>query len=300
MKLVTFVSNNQSRIGALVGGEIIDLNQTDSDLPTSMIELLEGGDELMSKARSAATAGTPRYSAADDDVKLVSPVPNPSKILAVGLNYVKHILEIPEETRKARGFSIPESPVIFNKQSTSVNGPYDPIHRPVESHELDYEAELGVVIGKHCRRVRPEDTYRVIAGYTIVNDVTIRDWQRAAPTMTMGKSWDTHCPMGPCLVTTDEITDPHNLNIRLTVDGEERQNYNTSEMHFKIDALIAYLSTAFTLRPGDVIATGTSAGVAVFMEGQPWLEVGQTVRVEADQIGYIENTVAPDQEAFIR
>ena len=300
MKLVTFASNSVSKIGALVGDEIIDLNQTDSNLPTSMIELLQGGDVMMSKAQAAATAGVPTYSLEGGDVKLQSPVPNPSKILAVGLNYVKHIMEIPEETRKARGFSIPESPVIFNKQSTSANGPYDPIHLPLESHELDYEAELGVVIGKECRRVKPEDAFTVVAGYTIINDVTIREWQRAAPTMTMGKSWDTHCPMGPCLVTTDEITDPHNLNIRLTVDGEERQNYNTSEMHFKIDALIAYLSTAFTLRPGDIIATGTSAGVAVFMEGQPWLEAGQSVRVEADQIGHIENKVVPDQEAFIR
>lgn len=297
MKLVTFVKNGESRIGTIAGDEIIDLNQIDSSLPTSMIDLLAGGEALMSKAKAAATSETATHIL--NEVQLASPVPNPSKILAVGLNYIKHIMEIPEETRKARGFTIPKSPVIFNKQNTSANGPYDPIHLPLESHELDYEAELGVVIGTTCRRVSPEDAYQVIAGYTIVNDVTIRDWQRAAPTMTMGKSWDTHCPMGPCLVTNDEIADPHDLNIRLTVDGEERQNYNTREMHFKIDTLIAYLSTAFTLRPGDVIATGTSAGVAVFMEDQPWLEAGQSVRVEVEQIGHIENLVVPDDQSFI-
>ena len=228
------------------------------------------------------------------DVKLESPVLLPPKILAVGLNYMEHFLEIPEAIREARGMKPPEVPVIFNKQSTAANGPYDPIWLPPESTQLDYEAELGVVIGKRCRRVSREQAFEVIAGYTILNDVTIRDWQLRTPTMTMGKSWDSHCPMGPAIITRDECGDPENLDVRLLVDGEERQNFNTRDMLFGIAAQIEHLSTAFTLLPGDVIATGTSAGVAMFGEGQPWLREGQTVRVEVEGLGYIENPVVSD------
>ena len=298
MQLVTYTANNQTRLGALKGGGIVDLQATDAKVPDDMLSLLQGGDDALAAARAAAETGSAAVSL--DDAQLECPIANPSKILAVGLNYIQHIMEIPEDVRKARGFKVPETPVIFNKQSTSANGPYADISLPQESVELDYEAELGVVIGKTCRRVGKEDAYRVIAGYTIINDVTIRDWQRATPTMTMGKSWDTHCPMGPSIVTTDEITDPHSLHVRLTLDGDERQNYNTADMHFKIDELIAHLSTAFTLLPGDVIATGTSAGVAAFMDGQPWMQAGQKVRIDIDKIGYIENTVVADSQSYIR
>lgn len=172
---------------------------------------------------------------------------------------------------------------------------------PAESNGMDYEAELGMVVGKTCRRVREREAMRVVAGYVILNDVTIRDWQRATPTMTMGKSWDSHCPMGPALVTADEVPGPHALGVRLTVDGEERQNFNTADMHFGIPAQIAHLSTAFTLLPGDVIATGTSAGVAVFRPGRPWLTEGQVVRIEIDGLGHIENRVVQDEgERYIR
>ncbi|MGI9322392.1 MAG: fumarylacetoacetate hydrolase family protein, partial [Pseudomonadales bacterium] len=138
-------------------------------------------------------------------------------------------------------------------------------------------------------------------GFTIVNDISIRDWQRATPTMTMGKSWDSHCPMGPALVTRDELPDPYKLEVKLTVDGEERQNFKTADMHFKIEEQIAHLSTAFTLVPGDVIATGTSAGVAAFRPDQPWLTEGQVVRIDVAGIGYLENRVAKDKgESYIR
>lgn len=298
MKLITFTAEGTTRTGALRDDKIVDLNAADAAIPTNMVELLEGGDDMMAKVKQAAESGDATLSLSD--VKLESPVTNPSKILAVGLNYLDHFYEIPEEIREARGMKVPEVPVIFNKQSTSANGPYDPIMLPAESHELDYEAELGVVIGKTCRRVSKEDAMSVVAGYTILNDVTIRDWQRATPTMTMGKSWDTHCPMGPVLVTTDEMSDPYASHVRLTVDGEERQNFKAGDMHFDVASQIAHLSTAFTLLPGDVIATGTSAGVAVFREGQPWLTDGQVVRVEIDGIGHIENTVQKDNESFIR
>ena len=195
----------------------------------------------------------------------------------------------------------PQIPMIFNKQCTAANGPYDPVKLPPESEQLDYEAELGVVIGKTCRRVSKEDAMRVVAGFTIVNDLSIRDWQRATPTMTMGKSWDTHCPMGPAVVSKDEVPDPYQLQVRLTVDGEERQNFSTGDMTFDIETQIAHLSTAFTLLPGDVIATGTSAGVAAWRPGQPWLTEGQIVRVEISGIGHIENPVVRDAgERYIR
>jgi 2-keto-4-pentenoate hydratase/2-oxohepta-3-ene-1,7-dioic acid hydratase in catechol pathway len=195
----------------------------------------------------------------------------------------------------------PTTPIIFNKQTTSVNGPFDPILLPSESQQMDYEAELAVIIGKTCRRLSPEQAFEAIAGYTILNDVTIRDWQIASPTMTMGKSWDSHCPMGPALFTKDEISDPENLTIKMLVNGVERQNFNSADMIFGIADQIAHLSTAFTLKPGDIIATGTSAGVAIFAQGQPWLTEGDVARVEIEGLGYIENTVEKDTvTSFIR
>ena len=299
MRLISYTTNGETRTGALRGDEVVDLNRTDSAIPTDMIALLAGGDAMMARAGKAAETGT--AVAALADVRLESPVPVPPRILAVGLNYLEHFYEIPEEIREKRGMKVPEVPVIFNKQNTSATGPFDPILLPPESSEIDYEAELGVVIGKTCRRVSEAEAMQVVAGFVIVNDVTVRDWQRATPTMTMGKSWDSHCPMGPALVTPDEIDDLYALQVRLTVNGEERQQFSTGDMHFNIAQQIAHLSTAFTLVPGDVIATGTSAGVAVFRPDRPWLKDGQVVRIEIDGLGYIENPVARDTgEKFIR
>lgn len=299
MRLVTFTKDGSTRTGALRADEVVDLNATDASIPAEMVALLEGGEAMLAKAAQAAQTG--QAAANIQDIKLESPVLRPPKILAVGVNYKAHFLEIPEETRKKVGGKLPEAPIIFNKQSTSATGPYDPVFRPIESNELDYEAELGVVIGKTCRRVSKEQAFDVVAGYTVVNDVTVRDWQRKGPTMTMGKSWNSHCPMGPAIVTKDEIDDPEDLRVVLTVDGDERQNFNTKDMVFGIAAQIEFLSTAFTLVPGDVIVTGTSAGVATFMPGQPYLKEGQSCRVEIDNLGYIENKIALDEgESFIR
>jgi len=299
MKLATYTYNGNTRLGAVRDDGIIDLNAVDNSLPSDMLSLLNGGDEMMARARAVVESGA--VSVKLDEVKLECPVPNPPRIFAVALNYMDHFNEIPEAIREARKLSPPEIPVIFNKQTTSVNGPFDAIHLPAESPQLDYEAELGVVIGKTCRRVPRESVFDVIAGYTVLNDVTIRDWQMASPTMTMGKSWDTHCPMGPVLVTADEIPDPEDLNVVASVGDEVRQRFNTRDMIFGIADQIVHLSTAFTLLPGDVIATGTSAGVALFREGQPFLREGEKIRVEIDGIGAIENTVIRETEpAFIR
>jgi 2-keto-4-pentenoate hydratase/2-oxohepta-3-ene-1,7-dioic acid hydratase in catechol pathway len=292
MKLISFKHKGNTRTGVLTGEQVFDLSAADAAIPADMLALLEGGDAMLQRLRKVLD--NPAHTIPLGQVRLECPLPRPPRIFAVGLNYMDHFLEIPEAIREARGMTPPQVPVIFNKQNTSANGPLDPIYLPPESLQMDYEAELGVVIGKRCRRVSREQAYSVIAGFTIVNDVTIRDWQMRSPTMTMGKSWDSHCPMGPAIVTPDECVDPQNLHVRLWVDEELRQDFNTRNMIFDIAAQIEHLSTAFTLLPGDVIATGTDAGVAMFSEGQPWLREGQTVRVDIDSLGTIENRVELD------
>ena len=285
MRLITFTQNGSTRIGRLNGDAVTDFSQSTPDLPTDMVAFLEAGDAAMDAARAAE--GT-HFGLTD--VKLESPVLKPSKMLAVALNYRDHL----EEVQEARPeFPTPTVPILFTKQNTSVNGPYDPIYLPKESEQLDYEAELAIVIGKRARRVPKERAMEVVAGSTINNDVTIRDWQLASPTMTIGKSWDSHCPLGPALVTLDEV-DPTNLDFTCTVNGEVRQKSNTSNLIFDIPTLIEHVSTALTLMPGDVILTGTTSGVALWMPGQPWLKEGDRVRVEIDQLGAIENEVALD------
>jgi len=285
MRLITFTHNGCTRIGRLNGEMVTDLSQSNPDLPTDMVAFLEAGNAAMDAAR-AAQGDHLKLSA----VKLESPVLRPSKMLAVALNYRDHL----EEVQEARPeFPTPTVPILFTKQNTSVNGPYDPIYLPKESEQLDYEAELAIVIGKRARRVPKERAMEVVAGSTINNDVTIRDWQLASPTMTIGKSWDSHCPLGPSLVTLDEV-DPTNLDFTCTVNGEVRQKSNTSNLIFDIPTLIEHVSTAFTLMPGDVILTGTTSGVALWLPGQPWLKEGDKVRVEIDQLGAIENEVVAD------
>ena len=287
MRLVTFTDTGSTRIGILQDDKIVDLAVAAPDLPQEMVGFLEAGEGALAKAKAAANADASVRLA---DVTLESPILRPPKILAVGLNYREHV----EET----GRELPKVPIIFNKQSTSATGPFAPILRPKESVAMDYEGEMGVVIGKRCRRVPKERSGEVIAGYTVLNDVTIRDWQRRSPTMTMGKSWDSHCPMGPAIVTPDEV-DISKLDLKTSINGEVRQHSDTSFLIFDVPTLIEHLSTAFTLEPGDVIATGTCAGVAAAMEGTPWLKHGDVVRVEIESLGAIENIVADDEGGVI-
>ncbi len=280
MHLISFTEGNLTRIGRLEGTRIIDLSKANPKLPTSLVDLLNGGEDALQAAASSRSA--PHFDLAD--VKLESPVPQPGKILAVGLNYRAHAVE--------SGMPIPEHPVIFTKQNTSITGPYDPVHKPAETKMLDYEGELAFVIGKKCRRVPADKAPEVIAGYTINNDVSVRDWQLRGtpPQFTMGKSWDTHCPLGPALVV-DEGLDPHRLQLRTLVNGEVRQDTNTNDLIFNCYEILAYLSTAFTLLPGDVVVTGTPAGVGMAMKPPSALSPGDKVRVELDQLGYIENEI---------
>jgi len=226
------------------------------------------------------------------EVRMLAPV-QPRKFLAIGLNYADHIAE--------SGMEAPEHPIFFNKQATCVVGPGEDVHMPRVSSLLDYEGELAIVIGTRCRHVAAERAHEVIAGYTIANDVSVRDWQLRTPTMTMGKSFDTHGPLGPWIVTADELGDPHELGIRTFVNGEQRQDGNTRDMVFDCYQQVAHLSQAFTLEPGDVIATGTPAGVGAAIQPFPdgLLKVGDEVRIEIDGIGELTNAVVEEPDGFM-
>ena len=192
------------------------------------------------------------------------------------------------------GAETPEHMTVFIKASSCVTGPYDPVERPAVSDFLDYEGELGFVIGRRCRHVRAQDAAEVIAGYLIVDDVSVRDWQIQTPQWSLAKSFDTHGPIGPWIVTADELGDPHALGIRTYVNGELRQQSNTRQLIFDCFRQVEILSQACTLEPGDVIATGTPSGIAAMREGRPWLKPGDRVRVEVDGIGAIENPVVQE------
>lgn len=290
MRLISFTESSSTRIGLLQGDHIIDLSQVAPSLPSDMLSFLEAGDGAMLQA-AKYTSASGHYSALD--VVIEAPLARPPKILAIGLNYRAHAEE--------SNMDIPKHPMVFTKQATSANGPYAPIHSPPETQMLDYEGELGVVIGKRCRRVSKQDANRVIAGFCVLNDVSVREWQFLAtpPQFTMGKSWDTHNPFGPAIVTPDEV-DPHNLMLRTFVNGDLRQKTSTSDLIFNCYDIIEFLTTAFTLEPGDVIATGTPSGVGISMQPQGTLKLGDVVKVEIDGLGFIENEVIaePDTAAI--
>lgn len=280
MKLATFNYENQTRIGAVVENQIID-GLADDSLPTDMIEFLKKEDIALQKMQTLISSGKNRIPLAE--VKLLAPIPRPLKFLGIGLNYADHINET--------GLEKPEYPMFFTKQSSCVIGQGDAIQIPSISEKVDYEGELAFIIGKKCKNVSVENAHDVIAGFTIVNDVTVRDWQFRTPTWTIGKSFDTHGPIGPWLVTADEIPNPHALNLKTWVDNELRQNSNTCYMMFNCYEMIAYLSQAMTLEVGDVISTGTPSGVGVKMKPRGYLKSGQTVKIEIESIGTLSNSV---------
>lgn len=277
MRIARFTHAGSTRLGLIDGDTVIDVGTADPSLPTDLGAVLAAGT-LGSVGATAASA--PRIPLAD--VRLEAPIPLPPNFIAIGLNYADHV--------KESGMDKPKMPVVFNKQITCVTGPFDPVDVPtVAPSMVDYEGELGVVIGTRCRNVPKERAHEVVAGYLVVNDVSVRDWQLATPTMTMGKSWDTHGPIGPWMVTADEIPDPHDLRIKTWVDGELRQDESTALMLNDCWELIEFLSTAFTLLPGTIIATGTPAGVGFKMQPSGCVNPGSTVRIEIEKIGVIEN-----------
>jgi 2-keto-4-pentenoate hydratase/2-oxohepta-3-ene-1,7-dioic acid hydratase in catechol pathway len=287
VKLCRFSLEGAPHLGLVVDDEVVDLSAADPALPVEPARALDeaGADRL------AELAGGSEWRTLDE-VELLSPA-TPRKYLAIALNYADHIAE--------SGMEAPEVPMFFNKQVTCVVGPGADIHRPRVSQMLDYEGELAIVIGRRCRHVPVESAHETIAGYTIANDVSVRDWQLRTMTMTIGKSFDTHGPLGPWLVTGDEIGDPQALGIRTFVNDDKRQDGNTGEMVFDCFQQVSHLSEAFTLEPGDVIATGTPAGVGSSVQPFPegLLKAGDTVRVEIDGIGELRNRVIEEPDGFL-
>jgi 2-keto-4-pentenoate hydratase/2-oxohepta-3-ene-1,7-dioic acid hydratase in catechol pathway len=283
LKLLRFDDGAQTRLGVLNDDQITPLDSLRDQYPT-MLSVIRAGDPALQLIASEVGRGGPTLSLFE--VKLHAPIERPGKYLAIGMNYRKHM-----EEAKRLGIPTPSQQLWFNKQTTCLSGPYDEID-PGVTEQLDYEAELGMVIGKAAKGVSEADAKNYVFGYLVANDVSARDWQRHSPTFTMGKSFDTHGPIGPWIVTADEVPDPHALGVRCYVNGELRQDSDTSQLVYNLWQQISYLSTAFTLEAGDLIATGTPEGVGVAMQPPRFLSVGDVVRCEIDGLGAIENKVA--------
>jgi len=304
VRIVSFSTNGDApRPGMVFGEEVVALGDIDG-APADVVELLAAGPEVMAEVAGKAPAAARRSPL--PDVTLHAPVARPSKYLAIGFNYTSHLREIQEAAARPefaeaaerfghlrQAYPDPQLPTFFNKQVSCITGPFDPILAPADSDRLDYEGELVVVIGRRTRRVDAAHAMGAVAGYVVGNDVSVRDWQQDTPTMWPGKSFDTHGPLGPWIVTADEL-DAADLRIRTWVNGELRQDGSTAEMVTGIAEMIAALSRVCTLEPGDLIATGTPGGVGLFTGGL--LRPGQRVRIEIEGIGTIDNPVVAEAE----
>ena len=284
MRIASFSHRGRRAVGIVRGDAVIDANE-----PGGMDALYADWPASFARLRELERNGGTEIPLAE--VTLHAPVGRPSKFLAIAANYQSHIDEV---LASNPAYVPPTSQRWFAKLPSCITGPYDPILQPPESQQLDYEAELAIVIGRRCRRVPAAEAADVIAGFTICNDISARDWQKRSPTIMLGKSFDTHGPLGPWLVTPDELGDPHKLGLRCLVNGELRQNGSTAEMIDDCYAQIEYLSTVCTLEPGDVIATGTPFGTGGSAKPPHYLKVGDVVRCEVDGIGAIEATVTEE------
>jgi acylpyruvate hydrolase len=315
MKLVTFAHRGVQRVGLLEGEDVIDVNRAyaalliqrgglragamaDALVPAEMIGILEAEEGALAGIREATGYVRERLGAGEQaeglrragvvfslsEVTLKAPVPRPGKLILLGLNYRDHA----EET----GQKIPEVPTLFAKYNNSVIGPGATILIPRATEQIDYEAEFAFVIGRRCHCIPRERALDYVAAYTIINDVSARDYQFVTSQWIVGKTFDTHCPMGPTLVFKDEIADPHDLDISLSIAGEVLQRSNTNQLIFKIPETVEYLSLVMTLEPGDVISTGTPSGVGFTRKPPRWLRPGETVRVDIAGLGVLENPVA--------
>ncbi|HXF62522.1 MAG TPA: fumarylacetoacetate hydrolase family protein [Caldilineaceae bacterium] len=294
MKLVTYQPAGAGpQLGVLVANEmVVNLHLASGGrLPNDMRAFLELGEPALELARAIAAQGAGPGAVPLASVKLLAPIPNPSKVVAIGLNYMDHVRE--------SGGKVPTLATMFTKYPSSIIGPGDEIHwDPALTNKVDYEAELAVVIGKRASKVKEEDAYDYIVGYTNCHDVSARDLQlEKGDQWIMGKSLDTFCPLGPYLVTKDEIADPHNLAIKCIVNGQALQDSNTRELIFKIPYLIAYLSRGITLLPGDVITTGTPDGVGAFRKPPVFLKHGDVVTVEVEGLGQLTNPCIEERSA---
>ncbi len=284
MKLVTFVYNGHSRIGALTGdGSVVDLQRANPQLPGDMLALLAGGADTLALAQQAVASAPADAVLALASVTLQAPIPRPGKILCIGLNYRDHAAESNQP--------IPQFPTVFAKYNNTIVGPGAAIVLPTVTEKVDYEAEFAFVIGRTARNVKAEDALDYVAGYLPFNDVSARDYQMRTSQWTVGKTFDTFGPLGPALVTSDEIANPHDLDISLTINGEVLQSSNTSNLIFSVNELIADLTSFMTLEPGDIISTGTPSGVGSARKPQRWLRAGDVVAVTIEGLGTLENPV---------
>ena len=281
MRLVSYEQNGRRSIGALTNAGVIDLPAASGGaLPADMLAFLQQGDAGLAKAREVVARGGP--ATAFSTVRLLAPVPRPGKIIGIGLNYADHAAE--------GGREKPKYPMIFTKAVSAVVATGEPIRIPLVTSMVDFEGELAVVIGRRAKDVPSRDALDYVAGYTICNDVSGRDYQQRSSPIA-GKSFDTFAPMGPAITTRDEVPDPHVLDIRTLVSGEEMQHSNTRHLIFNVNYLIDYLSHIFALEPGDVISTGTPAGVGWFRDPPRFLKPGDRVRIEVEKVGVLENPV---------
>lgn len=280
MKLAKYEHGGQTHVGVIEGEGIISLAPIGV---VSMLELVKGGAPALEMVRSYIA--TSPAALALSKVRLVAPIERPGKYLALGMNYEKHAVE-------AEKLGVVRQPyqLWFNKQTSCITGPHDDIHRG-NTESLDYEVELGVVIGMPAKNITEAEALDHVFGYFVANDVSARDWQFRTPTFILGKGFDTYGPIGPWIVTADEIPDPQTLGVRCFVNGQKRQDSHTSDMIFPVREAIAYLSQAFTLEPGDLLSTGTPEGVGASHEPPLFLQPGDVVRCEIDRIGAIHNRV---------
>ena len=287
MKLATFktADNLSPRVGVVQGDSVMDLSSV--GVANDMKKLVKGGVDVANLSARSVDAKTIPLAEAN----LMAPVMNPGKVLAIGLNYTDHVEE--------SGMDTPKHQMWFNKQHNCINGPYEDINLPAVSDKVDYEAELCLVIGRRCKHVPRDRAHEVIAGYFCGNDVSVRDWQMRSPTMQIGKSFDTHGPVGPWLVTPDEVEDPHALDIKCTVNGEVKQHSNTKHLVYDCFDAIEHLTQAYVLDVGDILFMGTPGGVGAAMQPPSFMKAGDVVRVEIEKIGYIENTVVPEKAETI-
>jgi 2-keto-4-pentenoate hydratase/2-oxohepta-3-ene-1,7-dioic acid hydratase in catechol pathway len=288
MRWVTVSSAEGPRACGVLQGEYIDVNAADAEMPATVRELLELGTDWQRRAWAALPRGLVRHS--PTNVELLAPIPDPRKIICIGLNYRDHAAE--------SGVPPPNEPVLFSKYPTALIGQGASIVLPKVSQEVDYEAELVVVIGRGGRHIARERAMNHVGGYTIGHDVSARDWQLSKPgkQWMAGKTFDTFAPVGPELVTPDEVPDPHNLRISLRLNGQVMQDSSTSQLIFSVDALISYLSQIFTLQPGDLIFTGTPPGVGMARKPPVWLKAGDAVEVQIERLGSLQNSVVAEND----
>lgn len=283
MKLARFDAARGASVGVVLGDEIADIRQIVPHLSLNPVDILGAGAAGLELAAKAARTA-PRLKLSE--VRLLAPVARPGKVLGIGLNYADHA--------KETGRELPTTQMWFSKQTTSINDPYAPIAMPVVSSALDWEVELVVVISRRGRFVPRERASEIIGGYMVGNDISVRDWQRATPTMMMGKGFDTHAPIGPWITTPDEAGDVQNLKLSCSVNGEILQNASTTEMVFDVPAQIEHLTKAMTLEPGDLLFTGTPAGVGVARTPPRFMVAGDRVRCEIEGLGCIEALIQPE------